>query len=110
MFGRLDDPHLLVCETCMYHRDAVSEVVGPQLKHLDSEQRQVRTEQRAFRPTASGVCSRSVNRQLEVAVRVSGLIRCLLRSFVRRCGAAQRSRHEPNLSIRPSILADGLKI
>jgi integrase len=37
VFERLPDPHLLICETCLYTGTRISEAVGLQLKHVDLE-------------------------------------------------------------------------
>jgi integrase len=49
VFERLPDPHLLICETCLYTGTRISEAVGLQLKHLDLEAGTIRIAQRHCR-------------------------------------------------------------
>jgi integrase len=37
VFSNMSDPHLLICETCLYTGTRISEAVGLQLKHFDPE-------------------------------------------------------------------------
>ena len=49
VFSRLDDPHLLICETCLDTGTRISEAVGLQLKHFDPKKGTIRIEQRHCR-------------------------------------------------------------
>ncbi len=49
IFERLPDPHLLICETCLYTGTRISEAVGLQLKHVDLEAGTIRIAQRHCR-------------------------------------------------------------
>ena len=49
VFARLTDPHLLICETCIYTGTRISEAVGTQLKHLDLRKGTLRIAQRHCR-------------------------------------------------------------
>src|SRR5580698_2689914 len=49
VFARLEDPHLLICETCIDTSTRISEAVGLQLKHFDPEKGTIRIEQRHCR-------------------------------------------------------------
>jgi integrase len=49
IFDRLQDPHLLICETCLYTGTRISEAVGLQLKHVDLEEGTIRIAQRHCR-------------------------------------------------------------
>ncbi len=49
VFTRLEDPHLLICETCLDTRTRISEAVGLQLKHFDPKKGTIRIEQRHCR-------------------------------------------------------------
>jgi len=49
LFSRLDDPHLLICETCISTGTRISEAVGLQLKHVDLGKGTIRIQQRHCR-------------------------------------------------------------
>jgi integrase len=49
VFSHLEDPHLLICETCLYTGTRISEAVGLQLKHFDPEAGTIRIAQRHCR-------------------------------------------------------------
>jgi integrase len=49
VFSRLEDPHLLVCETCISTGTRISEAVGLQLKHLDLDKGTIKIQQRHCR-------------------------------------------------------------
>ncbi len=48
-FARLDDPQLLICETCLDTGRGISEAVGLQSKHFDPQKGAIRIEQRHCR-------------------------------------------------------------
>jgi integrase len=49
VLSRLEDPHLLICETCIYCGTRVSEALGLQLRHVDLTRGTIRIEQRHCR-------------------------------------------------------------
>jgi integrase len=49
VFARLEDPQLLICETCLDTGTRISEAVGLQLKHFDPKKGTIRIEQRHCR-------------------------------------------------------------
>lgn len=49
VLARLDDPNLLICETCLDTGTRISEVTGLKLKHVDLERGCIRIEQRNWR-------------------------------------------------------------
>ena len=49
VFARLEDPQLLICETCLDTGPRISEAVGLQLKHFDPKKGTIRIEQRHCR-------------------------------------------------------------
>lgn len=49
VFARLEDPQLLICETCLDTGTRISEAVGLQLKHFDTKKGTIRIEQRHCR-------------------------------------------------------------
>jgi integrase len=49
VFARLEDPQLLICETCQDTGTRISEAVGLQLKHFDLKKGTIRIEQRHCR-------------------------------------------------------------
>lgn len=49
VLGHLDDPNLLICETCLDTGTRISEVTGLKLKHVDLERGCIRIEQRNWR-------------------------------------------------------------
>lgn len=49
VFARIEDPHLLICETCIYTGTRISEAVGLQLKHVDLKKGTIKIEQRHCR-------------------------------------------------------------
>jgi len=49
VFSRLEDPQLLICETCLDTGTRISEAVGLQLKHFDPKKGTIRIEQRHCR-------------------------------------------------------------
>ena len=49
LFSHLLDPHLLICETCLYTGTRISEAVGLQLKHVDLDVGTIRIAQRHCR-------------------------------------------------------------
>jgi integrase len=49
VFARLEDPQLLICETCLDTGARISEAVGLQLKHFDPKKGTIRIEQRHCR-------------------------------------------------------------
>jgi len=49
VLARLEDPHLLICETCIATGTRISEVTGLKIKHLDLEKGCIRIEQRHWR-------------------------------------------------------------
>ena len=49
VFARLEDPQLLICETCLDTGARISEAVGLQLKHVDLKKGTIRIEQRHCR-------------------------------------------------------------
>jgi integrase len=49
VLGRLEDPNLLICETCIDTGTRISEVTGLKLKHVDLERGCIRIEQRNWR-------------------------------------------------------------
>ena len=49
VFSRLEDPQLLICETCLDTGTRISEAVGLQLKHFDPKKGSIRIEQRHCR-------------------------------------------------------------
>ncbi len=49
VLGRLEDPHLLISETCLDTGTRISEVTGLRVKHVDLESGSIRIEQRNWR-------------------------------------------------------------
>jgi integrase len=49
VFARLEDPQLLICETCLDTGTRISEAVGLQLRHFDPRKGTIRIEQRHCR-------------------------------------------------------------
>src|ERR1700680_2956400 len=49
VFARLEDPQLLICETCLDTGTRISEAVGLQLKHFDPKKGTIRIDQRHCR-------------------------------------------------------------
>jgi len=49
VFSRLEDPQLLICETCLDTGTRISEAVGLQVKHFDPKKGIIRIEQRHCR-------------------------------------------------------------
>lgn len=49
MFSGLEDPHLLICETCISTGTRISEAVGLQLKHVDLDKGTIKIQQRHCR-------------------------------------------------------------
>jgi integrase len=49
VLARLEDPHLLICETCLDTGTRISEVTGLKIKHLDLDLGCIRIEQRNWR-------------------------------------------------------------
>jgi len=49
VLARLEDPHLLICETCVDTGTRISEVTGLKIKRVDLEQGCIRIEQRNWR-------------------------------------------------------------
>ena len=49
VLARLEDPHLLICETCLDTGTRISEVTGFKVKHVDFNQGCIRIEQRNWR-------------------------------------------------------------
>jgi integrase len=49
VFARLEDPHLLICDTCISTGTRVSEALGLQLKHVDLEKGTIKIQQRHCR-------------------------------------------------------------
>lgn len=49
VLARLEDPNLLICETCLDTGTRISEVTGLKLKHVDLERGCIRIEQRNWR-------------------------------------------------------------
>jgi integrase len=49
VFARLEDPQLLICETCLDTGARISEAVGLQLRHFDPKKGTIRIEQRHCR-------------------------------------------------------------
>ena len=49
MLNRLEDPHLLICETCLSTGARISEVLGLQRKHLDLQKGTLQIQQRSCR-------------------------------------------------------------
>jgi integrase len=49
VLGRLEDPHLLICETCLDTGTRISEVTGLKIKHVDLAEGCIRIEQRNWR-------------------------------------------------------------
>jgi len=49
VFSQLEDPHLLICETCISTGTRISEAVGLQLKHVDLEKGTIKIQQRHCR-------------------------------------------------------------
>lgn len=49
VFSRLEDPHLLICETCVSTGTRISEAVGLQLKHVDVDKGTIKIQQRHCR-------------------------------------------------------------
>jgi integrase len=49
VLDRLEDPHLLICETCLDTGTRISEVTGLKIKHVDLDQSCIRIEQRNWR-------------------------------------------------------------
>ncbi len=49
VLDRLEDPHLLICETCLDTGTRISEVTGLRIKHVDLDQNCIRIEQRNWR-------------------------------------------------------------
>ena len=49
VLARLDDPHLLICETCVDTGTRISEVTGLKIKHVDFDLGCIRIEQRNWR-------------------------------------------------------------
>jgi integrase len=47
--ARLEDPHLLICETCVDTGTRISETTGLKVKHVDLEQGCIRIDQRNWR-------------------------------------------------------------
>jgi integrase len=49
VLARLEDPHLLICETCLDAGTRISEATGLKVKHVDLDQNCIRIEQRNWR-------------------------------------------------------------
>src|ERR1039458_6396050 len=49
VLARLEDPHLLICETCLDTGTRISEVIGLKIKRVDLDQGCIRIEQRNWR-------------------------------------------------------------
>lgn len=49
VFSRLEDPHLLICETCISTGTRISEAAGLQLKHVDLDKGTIKIQQRHCR-------------------------------------------------------------
>jgi integrase len=49
VLSHLEDPHLLICETCIYCGTRISEALGLQLRHVDLDKGVIRIEQRHCR-------------------------------------------------------------
>jgi len=49
VLSRLEDPHLLICETCIYCGTRISEAVGLQLRHVDLKAGTIKIQQRHCR-------------------------------------------------------------
>ena len=49
MLARLEEPNLLICETCLDTGTRISEVTGLMIKHVDLEKGPIRIEQRNWR-------------------------------------------------------------
>jgi integrase len=64
VFARLEDPQLLICETCLDTGTRISEAVGLQLKHFDPKKATVRIEQRHCRGDVDEPKTRNSKRTL----------------------------------------------
>ena len=64
MFARLEDPQLLICETCLDTGTRISEAVGLQLKHFDPNKGTIRIEQRHCRGDVDEPKTRNSKRTL----------------------------------------------
>ena len=68
VFSRMEDPQLLVCETCIYTGTRISEAVGLQLKHIDLKKGTIRIEQRHCRGDIDRPKTESSRRVLALGV------------------------------------------
>jgi integrase len=64
VFTRLEDPQLLICETCLDTGTRISEAVGLQLKHFDPKRGTIRIEQRHCRGDVDEPKTRNSRRTL----------------------------------------------
>ena len=70
VFARLEDPQLLICETCLDTGTRISEAVGLQLKHFDPKRGTIRIEQRHCRGDVDEPKTKNSKRTLALGVLV----------------------------------------
>jgi len=70
VFSRLEDPHLLICETCIYCGTRISEAVGLQLRHVGLDKGTIRVEQRHCRGDIDEPKTRNSRRTLALGALV----------------------------------------
>jgi integrase len=70
VFARLEDPQLLICETCLDTGTRISEAVGLQLKHFDPKKGTIRIEQRHCRGDVDEPKTKNSKRTLELGALV----------------------------------------
>ena len=70
VFARLQDPQLLICETCISTGTRISEAVGLQLRHLDLKKGSIKIEQRHCRGDIDEPKTKNSKRTLVLGVLV----------------------------------------
>jgi integrase len=71
VFARLEDPQLLICETCLDTGTRISEAVGLQLKHFDPKKGTIRIEQRHCRGDVDEPKTKNSRRMLALGALVN---------------------------------------
>jgi integrase len=68
VFLRLEDPHLLICETCISTGTRISEAVGLQLRHVDLDKGIIKIQQRHCRGDVDEPKTKNSKRTLALGV------------------------------------------
>ena len=97
-FARLDDPQLLICETCLDTGRGISEAVGLQSKHFDPQKGAIRIEQRHCRGDVDQPKTKNSKRTLALGTLVGRFRRGShrRRSRVPTIGSSFRRRAAPS--------------